>query len=359
MRAYTLLSLSLYSIIFTYSLYGQDLQQLTISEGIRVNAKDILICLNNLDLEDKGEFIHDSSFVIIRSEFGTKDPFFLSSSDFFDLGIELASAKLILEGDLQVSHQLKLLEGDLDLNGHGVFLGMDDGEIAGENKDSRIIGEGFIEKYVLLNEGSDMKPGNLGLHLWSDSKLGLSRIRRIQHLHQNDSLRLVLRQYEIKPSFSSQQAIQVSMDFFASENPFEERQDLIPLNHKEGKWESLAFSPQSQRIIATLPADQDAWNIGISSKQANLEAIENNNLNYEISPNPFADKISIEWENSEDRIMEVNLFNLEGKRLYHEKLERYHAQFEIHSKLELAEGMYMLQMISESGIKISEQLLHQ
>ncbi|MEM6801509.1 MAG: T9SS type A sorting domain-containing protein [Bacteroidota bacterium] len=359
MSRYTLLLLSICFTFLLSTLNGQESQQLTISQGTQVSANHIMLSLNNMGLEDNGDFIQDSSIFLVHADPGIKIPIFQSKSGFYDLGLAVSSGKLSLGSNLNISHQLQLLKGHLDLNGHGVFLGLEGGEIIGEASMRSIIGEGFVEKYAFLDEGMDMNPGSIGLHLWADSKLGLTRIRRIQHLEQRDSLDLVLRQYQIHPSFSPQQPIRVSMDYFSTENPFDMNKELIPLRHGKGKWESLAFDPRDKRIIATLPPDQDSWNIGLSSLEANVEALKEKKAIYSISPNPFKNHISIYWEDDSDKILEVNLYNMEGKKVYTQRLETYQGRFEIRPEIALPEGMYMVQLISESGASFSEQLLHQ
>jgi len=350
---------------FSYLLFGlglltlsaQDAPPLYISEGTEVSAQKLLISLDGLSLYDQGELTQDSSTLRFYSDKEERVQYFHSKASFYKLELALEGKSLLLESDLRLANELLMESGHLNLNSHSLFLEGESAQIKGENEQNRIMGAGMIESLSNLSYPQLVKPGNLGLEISVEADLGLSRVRRIHQLTNPDSLSLVERQYELIPSLKVDVPISISLDYFQVENPFGRGQKLIPLeekNHQYGKLAYFTDRPFRNKMDILLPPVQKDWQLSLTHEE---KAAPRGPQQLEVGPNPFFSRLDINWLAREDRAIGVKLYASGGSLVYEQAISEYGTSFSLDNLSELAAGMYVLKIETDSGMLLSQTLL--
>ncbi|MDW3648870.1 MAG: T9SS type A sorting domain-containing protein [Bacteroidia bacterium] len=340
-----------------HSMMAQDAPPLYISQGIEVSAQKLLLSLEGLSLNDQGNLRQDSSTFRFYSGDQEENQFLYSDASFYKLELALAGTSLKLESDLKLEENLFMESGLLNLNTHTLYLEGENSRIEGENEQNRITGTGMIEKQSFLSFPHLVKPGNMGMEISVEADLGLSTLRRIHKLSADNSLAILERKYELIPSLPADVPIAISLDYFEPENPFAQGESLIPLEEKQNQYGKLAYftdRPFQNKMDILLPPVQKDWQLAITHKEK--KPARGPQL-LELGPNPFQHRLEIKWGNRADRATGVKLYASGGVLVYQQSISTYEGSFSLEKLGDLAAGMYVLKIETDSGMILSQTLL--
>ncbi|MEO1212728.1 MAG: T9SS type A sorting domain-containing protein [Bacteroidota bacterium] len=336
---------------------AQDVPQVYIGEGTEVSAQKLHLSLKGLSLMDHGNFIQDSSTIRFHAGEGKEHQVIHSKATFYKIDLDLAGKVLSLDTDLRVEERILLASGSLNLNTHTLMLESTQSNISGENDNRRVLGEGVVEKITNLSFPASVDPGNIGMEISADADLGLSKIRRIHRITQTDSFPLVHRQYELLPSIKAEVPISIRIDYHRIENPFNWNQELMPIFEKQEQWGPLSyFTNQSQdnSMNIILPPVQKDWHIGLTTSGAKSQRGPSI---LDLGPNPFSDRLKINWKGREDRAVSAKIYGSGGALVYSKSLVGYGSSISLNQLEDLAVGMYILKIETDSGMILSQTLL--
>lgn len=339
------------------ALPAQDAAPLFISQGTEVSAQKLLLSLDGLSLIDQGRLKQDSSTFRFHSPTQDQSQSISSNSAFYRLELAMDGTSLNLESDLIIDEELEMESGLLNLNAHKLFLEGENSRISGENEQNRITGRGIIEKQMYLSFPQLLRPGNMGVEISAEAELGLSTIRRIHKASSQDSLSLIERQYEFIPAMQADVPISMSLDYYQVESPFGQGEALIPLQQKNqayGKLDYFTDRPFRKKMELVLPPVQKDWQIALSHKK---EKRRRGPQLLEIGPNPFYNRLEVNWSNREDRAIGIKLYASGGLLVYQQAISDYGTSFTLENLGELAAGMYVLKIETDAGMILSQTLL--
>ncbi len=165
---------------------------------------------------------------------------------FYKLTIDKTSEYVYLDADISVSNELKMLSGNLDLNGADIQL-TDNGTIIGEGADSYIYSTsgGVVKKTVNLNAPTGVNPGNIGASITSSANLGSTTIQR-GHVAQNVNGEMsILRYYDISPTNNSGLDATVRFSYLDHELNGIVEADMTPFRFNGSDWSYYAASAKN------------------------------------------------------------------------------------------------------------------
>ena len=339
------------------ALPAQDATPLFISQGTEVSAQKLLLSLDGLSLVDKGNLKQDSSTFRFHSPLQDQSQSISTSSTFYRLELALEGTSLKLESDLLIDEELEMESGLLNLNAHSLFLEGENARISGENEQHRITGSGLIEKQTYLSFPHMQRPGNMGVEISAEAELGMSTLRRIHKPFSQDSLSLIERQYELIPAMQADVPISLSLDYYQVESPFVQGEALIPLQQKNqvyGKLNYYTDRPFRNKMELILPPVQKDWQIALSHEK---ETRRRGPQLLEIGPNPFHNRLEVNWSNRDDRAIGIKLYASGGVLVYQQALSDYGTSIKLENLGELAAGMYVLKIETDAGMILSQNLL--
>ena len=336
---------------------AQDAPPLYISPGTDVSADKLLLSLDGLSLDDRGDFWQDSSTLRFYAPEEDLAQYIHSNAYFYKLELALDGSSLSLESDLMLSNELFMESGLLDLNANTLHLEGEGARIVGENEQNRIMGVGMIETLIDLSFPKRVRPGNIGMEISAEAKLGMSTLRRIHKAAQADSLSLIERHYELIPALQVEVPISVSLDYYSVENPFGQGQSLIPLqekNHQYGKLDYFTDRPFQNKMDIILPPGQKDWQLALTHEE---KQTPRGPRQLDVGPNPFYNQVEIRWSNREDRAIGVQLYASGGALVYEQAISDYGASFHLENLGDLAAGIYVLKIETDTGMLLSQTLL--
>ncbi|MEL6275764.1 MAG: hypothetical protein AAFU03_11730 [Bacteroidota bacterium] len=156
--------------------------RLTISGGHVNVAGNTSLVLHNTQWVNNGNFNAGTGTVVITgagvdtvSAIGGD-----STTTFYNLEMNKSSNGSQLRQAIQVDNELRMTNGNLDLNNHVLTLESANGTIIGEQESSRVLGPngGYISKTVIANAPTNLNPGNIGVRLTSAANIGSLTVRR-------------------------------------------------------------------------------------------------------------------------------------------------------------------------------------
>lgn len=169
---------------FTQSVKIQSSTNIVFSSGVK------LVLSDNMDFENAGSFHHGNGEVIFSGNLNQKITG-TSTTTFYDLNINKSTGNLIAEADFNVNNELKMTNGQLDLQNATIDLGTS-GNILNETETNRIkVGDinantGTIKATRTINNVTDYNPGNLGVLISTTNNLGDITIVRGHQTQQGE-----------------------------------------------------------------------------------------------------------------------------------------------------------------------------
>lgn len=155
---------------------------------------------------NNGHFIADASIVVLLGSSPSSNMKIAGDSitSFHQLVINKTINGVQLGANIEVNDSLKMVSGDLDMNGNGINLGSS-GSIDGESNTNRIWGTsgGEIIYQAMLNAPNSLNPANMGIELTSSQNFGMTTIRR-GHARKTSATGFgIHRYYNISPTNNS------------------------------------------------------------------------------------------------------------------------------------------------------------
>ncbi len=195
--------------------------QLYIDQNAQMHMKgNSLVTLTNSDFLNNGNFFPGLGTVVFNGP-GNAVLGGSHSSAIHNIEInKTGGARLIMQQVINVTDTVLFSNGNIDLNGQILDLGMS-AKLIGEKESSRITGNngGYVVVSATLSSPVNANPGNLGALITSSSNLGNVLIRR-GHKSQQNSYGMgnsVLRYYDIIPTNNNNLDATLQFRYFDSE----------------------------------------------------------------------------------------------------------------------------------------------
>lgn len=178
---------------------------------IRENAhfivnREAYIVVQDGHLTNNGNFTSDASIVLFIGNANSSDMQISGDSltSFHQLVINKTTNGIQLGADIEIDDSLKMVSGDLDMNGFDINLGSS-GSIYGESNTNRIWGTagGEISYTTTINAPSSYRPANLGIELTSSQSFGMTTIKRGHARKTSDTGYGIYRYFDISPTNNS------------------------------------------------------------------------------------------------------------------------------------------------------------
>lgn len=209
---------------------------LMFAQGISVGTNAYLVVngVAYLQLHD-ANFVNDGSFSSSSGVVGISGTNVSGSSvdgssptTFNTLNINRTAGVFTLQRDIEVTGNVNMLNGNIELNNHVLDLNTT-GTLAGEQNSARITGltGGYIRSIATLNAPSAANPGNMGLEITSPVNMGLTEIRR-SHIPFSLSLsdQSINRYFSINPAVNNNLNADVTFYYFDGELNLANENDL-------------------------------------------------------------------------------------------------------------------------------------
>ncbi len=165
-------------------------------QGLKVHSGINLVVSNStkIVLSENSDFSNDGTFTpgngeVIFSGNVDQEIKGSSTSNFYDLDINKSAGELDASADFNVSHELQMTSGQLDLQNANVDLGTT-GSIVNETETNRIkVGNittntGTIQATRTINSVTDYNPANLGVLISTDVNMGSITVVRGHKVQQ-------------------------------------------------------------------------------------------------------------------------------------------------------------------------------
>lgn len=319
-RNFVLLIILIYAALFTKA------QEVQVSRGVNVSIDGpVQLVLDGMGITNHGQFKAENGTVVFnstsksgRAYIGGSNPIFLHN-----LSVDCAFGDLQLENRLFVTGKLSMMQGNLDLNNYSIDLGSS-GAIEGESRNARITGKngGYVRVTADLNAPNKMDPGNLGLQLTSNGKLGRTTITR-GHVQQiNDIGELsIQRYYEIGPTYPSDIRAEVVADFLDVESANVNPLDIALWSSNDGgrKWSAVKKSDNIYVINRGASTDP----IRLTYFSGRLEDRWPASTILKLYPNPVAEKFVLTFTYPKEEEIIINLYGSNGQLLESRKIKTF------------------------------------
>lgn len=200
-----------FAIILTGAASAQGVFEVSSGTNLLVN-NGTRIVLSNTNFENNGQlglgsisrFVFTGSGPIVNTISGTGNILF------GELEINKVIGYVQLTRPVSIFTNVMFTSGNLDLNGHTLFLVADpNGQLVGEKNGGRIFGNnGLVRKLATLNNPVDINPGNIGVTISSTQNLGATTIDRHHYSINGQNLRRI---FHLSPSNNS--SLNASLQF--------------------------------------------------------------------------------------------------------------------------------------------------
>jgi hypothetical protein len=236
MKTQILLFLTL--LLTATSVAGQ--QQFVITGGhVNISGPSSLV-LEDCNLINNGTLrATDGSVLFTGTSFAEIGIAGTGTTVLFDLVLDRPASPVLLAIPLTVNRNLQFVSGHLDLNGFDLILGQAQGTLLNESEQHRVIGAtgGHLVKTILLDNPSNLDPGQLGLRISIPENLGLTTIRRghePQVLPEDVSIE---RYYSIAPAVQPQENADLTFTYFEAELNGLPEAELTLWNNPGSDWQ--------------------------------------------------------------------------------------------------------------------------
>ncbi|HTI11649.1 MAG TPA: T9SS type A sorting domain-containing protein [Puia sp.] len=302
-------------ILLPLGTFGQGLHITPGADWI-VNGSPKLV-LNNAGLVNNGNFEAGTGAVVFTGDAATFSSTIGGDRPirFYDLVVGKSFNDLQLNNDAVITGSIILNSGNLQLNNYTLDLG-NTGTIVGENNHSYITGisGGTIKKTAVLNTPQAVNPGNIGVEITSQARLGSTVITRGHVQQSNPSGQSGIQRYfDITPEMNSD--LQATLRFFYLDGELagKDKNDLTVFASREGRNDWASRGKDKSDIFAN-------WIVknNISELHRFTLAIPNGGkpfgqaTSWQIFPNPSSGtfRTTLVCEAVKARV--VNLYDLKG-----------------------------------------------
>ena len=196
---------------------GQGLQIKSGAELVANGNPFMVLCdgrfLNN------GSFRADSSIVIMEGSIPTSQTIIGGDSinRFHELWVDKTSNDVQLTNSIEVDAWMDVLNGDLDLNGHNLYL-VGDGSLWAETETAQIRGDsGEIIKTAVVNAPIFDNIGSMGFSIFTSADLGTVTLRRGHRSQMIDGQAGIQRYYKLSHTGNPNVGAVVVMEYLGNE----------------------------------------------------------------------------------------------------------------------------------------------
>jgi hypothetical protein len=211
-----------------------------------------------------------------------------------------------------------LTKGNLDLNNYSIDLGTS-GRIEGENASAYITGKngGFIKATTNLNHAQSTNPGNLGLQLTTNQKLGRTSIIRghVQQVNKDGELSIG-RYYEIDAANPSNVETELVAGYLEGESMNHNPNEMVLWkSDDQGRlWSMVDKRNSSYRMnemIGRSPVRLTYFRPGSDAPS---------NMQLQLYPNPVMEKFTLSFTHPKQEEIVVSLYNNNGQLVASRKI---------------------------------------
>jgi hypothetical protein len=299
--------------------------QVQSSQGLKLVANgDLKLVFNDAGLINHGQFSPGNSTVIFK---GTAPSYISGSSavNFHNLVISKTGQDLSLDNDLNISGNLRLEEGNLQLNSRTLDLGYT-GRIEGERNEARITGSpgGIIKAYALLNAPKANNPGNMGVEITSAAAMGETEIIRGHSAQLSaEGQPVIARYYDIKPGFNTNLRATLKFYYLDAElnNGKEEALTVFASKKINGTWMEFGKdnSDLNTNFVVKNEIDQ-LHRFTLAGATNKMLAQQNSKTSVQLFPNPTPGQFTVLLNSAADTESAINLYDQLGRLLESRKV---------------------------------------
>ncbi|MFM7022058.1 MAG: hypothetical protein ACKOXB_03705 [Flavobacteriales bacterium] len=241
------------ALVFTSTKQSKIFKNFIITHSGKVNMK----AAASIDI--KGNWSNDGSFTAGKGEIVFSDSIqnqiINGNTFFYDVSIRKNSKNVTLQSPINVSHNLLIYSGKINMGDHNIMLGSG-AKINGENARNYISGnEGRIQIVKNISGEKRDSIGNIGLIFESTSNMGLTTISRSHQSISVNGTPSIRRIYEIHPSNNSNLNATVIFHFLPAEMNTTQKTKLE-------LWKSEDGSSGWQKINGTLDTLNNTFTVG-------------------------------------------------------------------------------------------------
>lgn len=195
--------------------------------------------------------------------------------NFADLSVSNSSTGITLSNNINVSEDLTMTDGDLNLNGNLIDLGTT-GTLLSETADKRIYGTtGTIQASRTLSAPSADNVAGLGFQITSASNLGATQIVRGHSPQTGAGNTGIGRYYDISPTNNSGLDASIVFNYFETEIGSQDEASLLLWRSTDSgaNWTNEGGTPNASSNNISLTGI-DAFSVWTSSDAANLLPVD-------------------------------------------------------------------------------------
>ena len=315
-----------WTILPIFYPFGGQAQGVHLTSGTYWVAKGSPhLILNNGSLINDGNFIADSSTVIITSDASTIGASIGGAKpvSFYNLTIGKSEKGFQLSNDAFITGKITLDSGNLELNGYTLDLGST-GSIEGERNEARITGTqgGTIRVTALLNGPNAVNPGNIGVEISSEGNLGSTVIiRGHTPLTGSDGQTGILRWFDIAGEANTKALVSLRFLYLDGELAGKDKNALTLFsgNEMDNTWTSWgkdAADPAANWISKNNIDQLHRFTLAVGHAGGIMPSLK-------IYPNPAHDEITLQLISSQEGKGVIYLYDQSGN-LLEEKTAYWH-----------------------------------
>jgi|GEM_PF-2140353 len=264
---------------------------------------------------------------------------------------------MLLDRDLNVNNTMKVISGDLDLNGHTVTLGSN--ATLSEAAGNTVLGtDGKITITTDLNTPAGVNVGGLGAWISSSSNLGSTTIERYHSHRSGEGNDGIERYYNISPSNNS--GLNATLRFYYDESELNSipEANLRLFQSPDGSDDSWILfggtvDATNNYVEKNGISEFSFWTLGDVNNPLPVEEETNGKpVQYTLFqnyPNPFNPATKIRFELPEEAFVNLTVYNILGEKvatLINEQMKSgvYYQDFDATN---LPSGLYIYKLKTE------------
>jgi hypothetical protein len=208
------------TLLFLLVIFGRTSAQLKIEPGANwIVSGNTSVVLHDINLVNDG-IIAGGTGIFKFTGFQNSTIGGISTPEFYILEMaKTNNAKILLGNNINVSHSINFVSGQLDMNGRNIFLSSS-AYLNNETELNRVTGSsgGYIQIIQNMNAPNMNNPGNLGAFISSSANLGTVTIRRSHAPQTGTGLTgSINRYYSIVPTNNSNLNATLRLKYFDAE----------------------------------------------------------------------------------------------------------------------------------------------
>lgn len=306
--------------ICSFALSVQARAQVQLSGGTKlVTTGQLKLVFQDISLENHGDLLPGNSTFIFT---GNNLPAYIGGSkpvNFYHLLISKPAQDLQLNTNINVAGILAMDQGSLALNKQVLDLGYT-GSISGERNSSRITGQdgGIVKAMAVLDAPRGANPGNIGVEITSNARLGETIIVRGHSTgYTTDGHPFVQRYYDVKPQYNTRLKASIRFHYLDAElKSSETGLMLYSARAPDGSWTESGKDNIDASANWIVKNDLDQLHRFTLAGGANkTRALQPGKTSIQLFPNPARDQLTIVINSPVEIKTTINLYDHIGRLL--------------------------------------------